>query len=98
MHPAAKRRTAHYCARLPALAGGPEEGRLMDEAITYDVRVYKTDVRKGKTTTSYHVRWRAGSKSWKAAFRNRSQADSFRSSLLAAARNGEAFSLTTGRP
>jgi len=70
----------------------------MDEAITYDVRVYKTDVRKGKTTTSYHVRWRAGSKSWKAAFRNRSQADSFRSSLLAAARNGEAFSLTTGRP
>src|SRR5215471_17503337 len=30
--------------------------------------------------------------------RNAAQADSFRSSLLTAARNGEAFSLTTGRP
>jgi len=70
----------------------------MDEATTYDVRVYKIEVRKGKAATSYHVRWRAGHKTWKTAFRNIAQADSFRSSLLAAARNGEAFSLTTGRP
>jgi site-specific recombinase XerD len=70
----------------------------MDEAITYDVRIYKIELRKGKTTASYHVRWKTGHKTWKAAFRNAAQADSFRSSLLAAARNGEAFSLTTGRP
>lgn len=70
----------------------------MDEGITYDVRVYRTEVRKGKTASSYHVRWRAGAKTRKAAFRNAAQADSFRSSLVAAARNGEAFSLASGRP
>jgi len=32
------------------------------------------------------------------SFRKAAQADSFRSSLLAAARNGEAFSIATGRP
>ena len=42
----------------------------MDEATTYDVRVYKIEVRKGKAATSYHVRWRAGHKTWKTAFRN----------------------------
>ena len=70
----------------------------MQEATTYNVRVYKIEVRKGKTATSYHVRWRTAAKTWKTAFRNAAQADSFRSSLLAAARNGEAFSLSTGRP
>jgi integrase len=70
----------------------------MDEAITYDVRVYKTNMRKGRAVTSYHVRWRTGQKTWKSVFRKAAQADSFRSSLLAAARKGEAFSLTTGRP
>jgi integrase len=70
----------------------------MDETSTYDVRVYKIELRKGKTVTSYHVRWKTGHKMWKTSFRNAAQADSFRSSLLAAARNGEAFSLTTGRP
>ena len=28
--------------------------------ITYDVRVYKTEVYKGKTVTTYYVRWKAG--------------------------------------
>jgi len=70
----------------------------MNEATTYNVRVYKTELRKGKAATSYHVRWRTGRKTWKAALRNAAQADSFRSSLLTAARNGEAFSLVTGRP
>lgn len=66
--------------------------------ITYNVRVYKTDVRKGKTVTSYHVRWKVGSKVWKETFRTDAQADSFRSSLLTAARNGEAFDVVSGRP
>jgi len=66
--------------------------------ITYDARVYKTEVYRGKTVTTYTVRWRAGDKPWKEPFRNKAQSESFRSSLLSAARNGEAFSITTGRP
>ena len=65
-----------------------EEGRLMDDVTTYDARVYRTNVRKGKSATSYHVRWRTGPRTWKSVFRNAAQADSFRSSLQAAARNG----------
>jgi integrase len=44
------------------------------------------------------VRWRVAGKRWKARFRNRAQADSFRSELLAAARKGEAFDVASGRP
>ena len=38
----------------------------MDD-ITYDVRLYKTDVYKGATVTTYYVRWKTGTKSWKAS-------------------------------
>ncbi|WP_329085082.1 tyrosine-type recombinase/integrase [Actinomadura citrea] len=69
----------------------------MDD-ITYDVRVYKTDVYKGKRVTTYTVRWKVARKTWKEPFRNSAQADSFRSSLLTAARKGEAFAVKTGRP
>src|SRR6266567_9586761 len=70
----------------------------MDDVTTYDAWVYRTNVRKGKSATSYHVRCRTGPRTWKSVFRNAAQADSFRSSLQAAARNGEAFSLGSGRP
>jgi integrase len=66
--------------------------------ITYDVRVYRTRVYKGAKVTTYTVRWIIGKQEWTDAYRNDAQADSFRSSLVTAARNGEAFSLTTGRP
>ncbi len=66
--------------------------------ITYNVRVYKTKIYKGARVTTYYVRWKVGSREWKEPHRTIAQADSFRSSLLAAARNGEAFSLATGRP
>jgi integrase len=66
--------------------------------ITYDVRVYKTEVYKGKTVTTYYVRWKAGGKPWREPFRHSGQAESFRSKLLSAAKDGEAFSTTTGRP
>lgn len=66
--------------------------------ITYDVRIYKTDVYEGRTVTTYYVRWRTADKRWKEAYRNSAQAESFRSSLMSAARNGEAFELVTGRP
>jgi integrase len=44
------------------------------------------------------VRWKVGARLWKESFRNAAQADSFRSALMTAARKGEAFSLSTGRP
>ncbi len=69
----------------------------MDD-ITYDARIYKTKIYKGAKVTTYYVRWKVGPREWKEPHRNAAQADSFRSALLTAARNGEAFSLTTGRP
>lgn len=65
---------------------------------TYNVRIYKTEVWKGAKVTTYYVRWKVGAKPWKEPYRNIAGADSFRSSLLTAARNGEAFSAATGRP
>jgi hypothetical protein len=70
----------------------------MDDGTAYDVRVYRTDVYKGAKVTTYRVRWKAGHRLWQEGFRNAALADSFRSSLLTAARKGEAFSLITGRP
>jgi hypothetical protein len=31
--------------------------------LTYDVRIYKTDIYKGKNATTYRVRWKAGQSS-----------------------------------
>ena len=70
----------------------------MSDGTTYDVRVYRTELSKGAKVTSYKVRWKTAHRLRKKAFRNAAQADSFRSSLLTAARKGEAFSLSTGRP
>ena len=69
----------------------------MDET-TYNVRIYKTNVYRGKKVTTYYVRWKAEERDWKKPFRNAAQADSFRSALLTAARKGEAFSTATGQP
>ena len=68
------------------------------EDITYNVRVYKTKVYKGTKVTTYYVRWKVGPREWKEPYRTKAGGDSFRSSLQAAARNGEAFSTVTGRP
>jgi hypothetical protein len=70
----------------------------MPDEISYDARVYKTEVYKGSRVTTYKVRWKVGRRLWKEAFRTAAQADSFRSALLTAARKGEAFSAATGRP
>jgi integrase len=70
----------------------------MDDSTTYDVRVYRSELYKGARVTTYRVRWKVGPRLWAEGFRNAAQADSFRSSLLTAARKGEAFSLSTGRP
>lgn len=70
----------------------------MDDDITYNARVYRTRIYKGKKVTTYTVRWKVAGEEWTEPFRNSAQADSFRSALLTAARKGEAFSITTGRP
>ncbi|MEU0517364.1 integrase [Streptosporangium sp. NPDC006007] len=66
--------------------------------ITYDVRVYKTEIYNGAKVTTYTVRWKTAGKPWKRPFRKAAQADTFRGELQAAARKGEAFSLATGEP
>lgn len=65
---------------------------------TFDVRIHETHVRKGARVTTYTVRWKVGPKRWSEGFRRAAQAESFRSNLNTAAKNGEAFSLRTGRP
>jgi integrase len=69
----------------------------MDET-TYDVRVWKIETYKGAKVTTHKVRWKVADKSWKRPFRNKAQADSFRSAILTAAKKGEPFSIATGRP
>ncbi|MGW0810774.1 tyrosine-type recombinase/integrase [Nonomuraea sp. NPDC002799] len=67
---------------------------------TYDVRFYKTEIRKNTSgkVTSYRVRWSTAGKEWKKTFQKSAQADAYRSSLVTAAREGEAFDLITGEP
>ena len=66
--------------------------------ITYDVRIWKTETCKGKRGTTYKVRWKAGPRPRKLTFRTKAQAASFEAELRSAARRGEAFDITTGRP
>jgi hypothetical protein len=70
----------------------------MPDEISYDARVYRTEVYKGRRVTTYKVRWKVGGGLWKEGFRTAAQADSFRSALLTAARKGDAFNVNTGRP
>lgn len=65
---------------------------------TYDIRIWKTGVYRGKKVTTYRVRWEVAGQRWNDSFRIEAQADSFRSELLTAARKGEAFDVETGRP
>lgn len=66
--------------------------------ITYDVRIYKTEVYTGKTVTTYYVRWKVGGRPWREPFRIKAQAESFQAELRTASRKGEAFDVATGRP
>jgi integrase len=70
----------------------------MNGELTYDVRVWKTEVYRGTKVTTYTVRWVVGNKPWRRSFRTAAQADSFRAELTAAARRGEAFAARTGLP
>ena len=66
--------------------------------ITYDVRIWKTEIYKGAKVTTYRVKWKTGPRRWKQPFRTKAQAASFEAELRTAARKGEAFDITTGRP
>ncbi|WP_158842918.1 tyrosine-type recombinase/integrase [Saccharothrix deserti] len=67
-------------------------------ATTFDVRIWKTEVWQGKTTTTYTVRWAVAGARFKQPFKTSALADSFRSKLVVAAKGGEAFSVETGLP
>lgn len=66
--------------------------------ITYDARIWKTEIYKGAKVTTYKVRWKTGPRRWKQPFRTKAQAASFEAELRSAASKGEAFDITTGRP
>jgi integrase len=65
---------------------------------SYDVRIWKTDVYKGQRTTTYYVRWAVAGKRRKEPFKTAALAESFRSGLVFAAKQGEAFDIETGLP
>lgn len=65
---------------------------------TYDVRIWKTEVRKGKKTTGHYVRWAVAGTSFRRSFRTSALATSFRSKLISASRDGIAFDVDSGLP
>ncbi|SES20543.1 tyrosine-type recombinase/integrase [Actinokineospora terrae] len=65
---------------------------------TFKVRIWTTEVWKGKTTTTYTVRWKVATKRCKESFKTSTLAESFRSQLVTAAKQGEAFNVITGLP
>jgi hypothetical protein len=65
---------------------------------TYDVRLWRTEVYRGKRGNIYYVRWTVAGGPWKEPFKTSALAESFRSDLLAATRKGEAFDVDSGRP
>ena len=97
LHQAAQRATARTPHRPRSLARRTRGRRLMDN-ITYDVRIWKTEIYKGAKVTTHAVRWKTGPRPWKQPFRTKAQAASFEAELRSAARKGEAFDITTGRP
>ncbi|MFZ3594630.1 tyrosine-type recombinase/integrase [Streptomyces sp. BH104] len=65
---------------------------------TYKVKVWKTAVYRGAKVTTYTVRWTLDGEEFRAPFGTSALADSFRSSLVTATRQGEAFNRESGLP
>ncbi|WP_211178198.1 tyrosine-type recombinase/integrase [Pseudonocardia acidicola] len=66
--------------------------------ISYDARIWTTRVYTGTTTTTYFVRWKVADSPFQEGFKTKALAESFRSQLVTAARQGEAFALADGLP
>jgi hypothetical protein len=58
---------------------------------SYAVRIWSTDVYRGKRGKTYRVRWRTGPRTHARTFATSKAADSFRAELLSAHRKGEPF-------
>lgn len=71
---------------------------MTENTHTYDVRVWKTEARKWAKSTTYRQRWVVAGDVFTEHFATAKLADSFRSSLVTAARAGEPFDVTTGLP
>jgi integrase len=67
---------------------------------SYEVSVRGVEARRGTSgkVVSYRLTWKVSKKIWRKTFETRSQADSYRASLLTATRQGEAFLTTNGLP
>jgi integrase len=65
---------------------------------SFDVRVYAIDVYTGKTKTTHWVQWQVAGKRHKRKHTTAALAESFRSKLLSAARDGDAFGVESGLP
>ncbi|MFC4945674.1 tyrosine-type recombinase/integrase [Pseudonocardia sp. GCM10023141] len=65
---------------------------------SYDVKVWKIETYRGARATSYRVRWVVGGHRHGESFLTMPLADAFRSDLVRAARQGEAFVIESGRP
>ncbi|WP_160051160.1 tyrosine-type recombinase/integrase [Nocardiopsis sp. FR26] len=65
---------------------------------TYDIKLWGLRKYKGKTKTTYTVRWMVSGKLWPETFPTKALADSFRADLKGALNRGEAFRVDTGRP
>jgi hypothetical protein len=65
---------------------------------SYDVRIWNILANKGKRRTTYTVRWKVEGEPFRETFATLPLADSFRSALITATRQGEAFGLSDGRP
>ena len=70
----------------------------LQEALTYDVRIWSIHRYKGKRGTTYTVKWGVAGKRQQRTFSTLKLAESFRSDLLVAARDGIPFDLATGLP
>ncbi|NBE95500.1 integrase [Nonomuraea sp. KC401] len=70
------------------------------QEIAYDVRIRSIEKRKNAqgAVISYRLSWNVDGEVWKETFKTAAQADAFRSELMTAARRGEPFSVSTGRP
>lgn len=68
--------------------------------LTYDVKVWTVEARRGSrgTIVSYRLRWNVGGKVWRKTFETKAQANTYRASLITATSRGEAFVVATGTP
>jgi integrase len=67
-------------------------------AYTYDVRIWSTQTLTKKRGPVYKVRWAVDGKERTRSHQTRKLADSFRSKLITASREGDPFSPSTGLP